>query len=67
MSGTHVIYPTDLQERWGYSKSTLWRLEKDRKLPPRDFFIGGKPVGWKPETIEAHERGEALKTSEALC
>jgi len=33
-------------------------MEKDGRLPPRDFFIGGIAVGWKPPTIERVERGE---------
>jgi hypothetical protein len=35
-------------------------MERDGRLPPRDFFIGGVAVGWRPETIEAAERGGKL-------
>jgi predicted DNA-binding transcriptional regulator AlpA len=56
-AGTHVIYPSGLLARWGITASTLWRWEKSKRIPARDFFIGGEAVGWRPETIEAHERG----------
>ena len=40
-----------------FSAPTLWRWERDGKLPDRDVFVGGRAVGWKPETIEFAERG----------
>jgi len=63
--GTHVIYPPGLATRWGVSRPTLWRWEKVGRIPRRDFFIGGEAVGWRPETIEAHERGQPLAVKEA--
>ena len=58
-SGGRVIYPRGLEVRYGISLSTRWRWEKDRLLPPRDVFIGGKAVGWKPETLDAADSGQA--------
>src|ERR1700733_4546778 len=52
-SGTGVIYPVGVQEQLGVSAPTRWRMEKDGRLPPRDFFVGGVAVGWRPPTLEA--------------
>jgi hypothetical protein len=30
-------------------------MERDSRIPPRDFFIGGKAVGWHVATIAAAE------------
>jgi predicted DNA-binding transcriptional regulator AlpA len=57
-AGTGCIWPKGMLLRYGISAPTLWRWERIGKLPPRDVYIGGKPVGWKPATIEAAERGE---------
>ena len=59
-AGTHVLRPKDMQRRWGHSKPTVWRMEKDGRLPPRDAFDAlGQPVGWLVSTIERVERGES--------
>jgi hypothetical protein len=55
--GSGCIWPSGLRERYGVSAPTLWRWERDGKLPSRDVFIGGRAVGWRPETIEVAERG----------
>ena len=55
--GTRVVYPRGAQEQLGVSAPTRWRMERDGRLPPRDVYIGGKPVGWRPETLEAAQRG----------
>lgn len=57
--GTRVVYPRGIEERLGVSTPTRWRMERDGRLPPRDVYIGGKAVGWRPETLEAAERGHA--------
>ncbi len=57
--GTTLIWPSGVCKRYGISTVTRWRMERDKKLPPRDAFINGVAVGWKPETLEASERGEA--------
>jgi predicted DNA-binding transcriptional regulator AlpA len=59
ISGTHVIHPRGVEQRYGFSSVTRWRYEKTGKLPPRDVFIGGVAVGWKPSTLESAERGTA--------
>lgn len=51
-SGTHVIWPKGLEERLGVSPVTRWRMEKDGRIPPRDVFLDGKPIGWKPATAD---------------
>ena len=54
--GTHVIWPSGVEERYGITSVTRWRWERAGKLPPRDVNVGGK-TGWKPETLESAERG----------
>jgi predicted DNA-binding transcriptional regulator AlpA len=63
LSGTAVIYPRGLEARYGWSSPTRWRAERDGRVPKRDVFIGGEAVGWRPETLEAAERGEGRVTS----
>jgi predicted DNA-binding transcriptional regulator AlpA len=58
LGGTGLITPRGLEERYGWSLATRWRAERDRRVPPRDVFIGGRAVGWKPETIAAAEAGQ---------
>jgi hypothetical protein len=47
----------DLQRRWRKSAPTIGRMLRDGRLPPKDFYLGGQPVGWRIETIETIERG----------
>jgi predicted DNA-binding transcriptional regulator AlpA len=54
--GTGVIWSAGIRERYGISAVTAWRWERAGRLPPRDLHIGGRS-GWRPETIEAAERG----------
>lgn len=54
--GTHLVRPAGVQKRYGITHVTRWRWERDKKLPPRDVFIGGKAVGWRPDTLDAAER-----------
>ena len=56
--GEAVIWPKGVEERYGISTPTRWRWERSHKLPPRDVHIGGRS-GWRPETLEAAERGSA--------
>lgn len=53
------LYPHELEHRWGRGSVTIWRMQRDGRLPPRDWFIGGKAVGWRISTIEALESGKA--------
>lgn len=54
-TGTAVIWPKGLEERYGISAPTRWRWEKSGRLPPRDINLGGK-TGWRPETLAHAER-----------
>src|SRR6185437_6500629 len=58
-AGTRIVYPNGLQKRLGISAPTRWRWEKNGRLPPRDVFVGGEAVGWRPETLERAEAGKA--------
>ena len=55
--GTHVIYPRGVEQRLGISDTTRWRWERTGRLPPRDVYVGGVAVGWRPATLEAAENG----------
>lgn len=59
LGGTAVIFPRGLEVRYGWSAPTRWRAERDGRVPPRDFYIGGRPVGWRPETLDRAEPGQA--------
>lgn len=56
-SGTACVWPSGVQVRYDISAVTRWRWEKTGRLPPRDVFVGGVPVGWQPATLEAADRG----------
>lgn len=58
--GAACIWPSGVQARYGISACTRWRWEKAGKLPPRDVFVGGLPIGWRPETIETAESGPVV-------
>lgn len=57
--GSSIVWPAGLCERLGIKPVTRWRWEKDGKLPPRDAYINGVAVGWRPATIETALRGPA--------
>lgn len=56
--GTVCIWPRGVEQRYDISSPTRWRWEKQGRLPARDVFVGGKAVGWRPETLDAAERGQ---------
>jgi len=59
-AGTPIIYwPKDIESLFGISTPTRYRWEKCGKLPRRDAFLGGSPIGWMRSTIETALRGEA--------
>jgi len=57
LQGNAVIWPAGLRARYGISPATQVRWERAGKLPARDVFVGGRAVGWRPETLERAERG----------
>lgn len=56
-AGTACVWPSGVEQRYDISSPTRWRWEKRNKLPPRDVFVGGAAVGWRPETLDAADRG----------
>jgi hypothetical protein len=56
--GTACIWPRGIELMYGITPPTRRRWEGNRRLPPRDFYIAGQAVGWKPETIAAAQAGE---------
>ena len=56
-SGTAVVWPSGVEQRYGISGPTRWRWERAGKLPPRDVYIGGVAVGWRPATLDRFESG----------
>lgn len=57
--GTACIWPCGVEQMFDISAPTRWRWEKVGLLPPRDVFVGGRAVGWRPETLDAAARGPA--------
>jgi hypothetical protein len=57
-AGTAIVWPRGIEDRYGISAVTRYRWERAGRLPARDVIVGGKPVGWKPETLERADRGE---------
>jgi predicted DNA-binding transcriptional regulator AlpA len=55
--GTACLWPRAVEAYFGISSPTRWRWERLGLLPPRDVFVGGRPVGWRPETIERAAAG----------
>jgi hypothetical protein len=58
-TGTKCVWPSGVEERYDISQPTRWRWERLGLLPKRDVFLAGKPVGWRPETLEAADRGQS--------
>jgi|GEM_PF-3186681 len=61
--GSAIVWPKGIEEQLGVSAPTRWRMERDHRLPPRDAFIGGEAVGWKPSTIEAMLAGKSTEAA----
>jgi hypothetical protein len=56
-TGSAIIWPLGLEERYGISPSTRRRWEEQGVIPARDVFIGGEPKGWRPGTLDAADAG----------
>jgi hypothetical protein len=52
-----IIWPRDVEARYGISCPTRLRWEKAGRLPKRDVYLAGQPMGWKPETLDAADAG----------
>ncbi|WP_138430918.1 helix-turn-helix transcriptional regulator [Fodinibius saliphilus] len=46
-----IIRPSELQDILGVTSSTLWRMEKEGRLPAR-IKISERAVGWRKSDIE---------------
>lgn len=51
MATLRIIRPNELSRILGISTVTIWRWEKEGKLPSRKK-IGDRAVGWKESDIE---------------
>jgi hypothetical protein len=49
-----VLWPRDVQARYGISPATLWRWEKAGRMPARDVSVSDL-TGWYVATIEEYE------------
>ena len=60
-----ILRPTELAQMLGVSMPTLWRWNREGKLPPK-VTLGENSVGWKSTDIEAwieqrtETKGEAV-------
>lgn len=63
-----LILQTELKEIVPFSRTTLWRLERDGLFPKRRQVSPGR-VGWLASEIEAFlvKLPEARKTSQQKC
>lgn len=63
---TRILRAAELAERLGISRVSLWRWERERRMPPKRI-VGPNVVGWLESEIEewiaslptAARRGEA--------
>lgn len=58
-----IFWPRDLEVYLNISPVTVWRMTRDGRLPPRDAYIGGRPIGWRRSTIERALRGETASAA----
>lgn len=49
-----VLWPRDIERRYGISAVTRWRWERSGNLPERDVHLGNKS-GWLVGTILSAE------------
>ncbi len=54
-TNTTFVWPIDLARRYRRDPITVWRWQRNGKLPPPDIEIGGRK-GWRLSTIEDFER-----------
>lgn len=53
-----VLFKPDLSRRYNKARETIWRWERDGKLPPHDVVVAGHK-GWRLATIVAFESASA--------
>lgn len=58
-----IFWPRDLERHLSISAPTRWRYERAGKLPPRDAYIDGEPVGWLRSTIDRMLSGERVRAA----
>jgi prophage regulatory protein len=63
VSRSKIVRIKDLIERLGVSRSTIWRWERSKLLPPRRQ-IGPNVVGWTDDEIELFIRSRPTPGSD---
>jgi len=58
-----IVWPLGVEQRYDISTGTRIRWERMGILPKRDAFIGGEAKGWRPETLEAADRGNLANSA----
>lgn len=53
-----IVWPKDVEKRYGISAVTRWRWEGSNKIPQRDVRLAGERVAWYLSTIEAAESSD---------
>jgi hypothetical protein len=60
-AGLAIIWPSGLDLMFDVSSETRRRWERAGLLPKRDVFLGGQPIGWRPETLAAAMSGNVAQ------
>ena len=54
-----ILRPIHLAKLLGVSTSTIWRMEKAGKLPPK-YKISDRVVGWRQQDIDQWLESECI-------
>jgi hypothetical protein len=58
-----ILWPRDVERRYGITDDTRRAWERRQRIPVRDVHIAGRPEGWYLTTIENAERGHVSHAS----
>jgi len=61
--GAAIVWPSGLELLYDVSAETRRRWERAGLLPKRDAFVGGQPIGWRPETLAAAMSGNVAEVA----
>jgi hypothetical protein len=64
-AGSGCVWPSGVEQRYDISAPTRWRWERLGKLPPRDVFLDGEPIGWQPRTLDRCDAGPNAAAEQA--